>query len=1704
MGIDKNIYTEKLQKLIADVLADKSIGLITPGTALPDPECVLSGESEESITCYFALPGSAASSDRVIAVKHVASPESRARLWHAIEAERRAIGADRRGSHALLPVMGNSPDHEVFIYDDGTWILEVFSKLKLTDESTKLIGPQKILKLTDESTKLIGPEKILSGRAGLSRIYRFRLQQRHTSPTYIIKFNLPERSEREWNAIQEMRKRNWLRDVVQPLTENRPDHDVIVYESFAPNASRVLSFDQFLKEQIQNLDNVKECLNLLRRALQELYSESYPFSPGRPWKSRFPELNEILLSSEGCVGLLTDLGYMADRESKTWKVPRSIASVSIPNPLLAVQFRMETECGVTRQAQVHGDLQTSNLLIALAEQDRPDRLGIIDVEKLGDAPVVDDLALIEVDFLRMVFPELVSDLVPSARSQGLDNVTLKMLVFILSELSGLDVDSIDALSLSSSESKFARGVVHFLFRLREIARPYLRREGYDDADPRQYFHALLFHHLRSLRWSHPRKNPLRVQLALIGAALAEQTIQSIGEYGDGRIWRDWRDIESAITSRIDPFTQDSPQVRTVLRATASECNEIRFLGGLGHMDQGDYRKLIVRGRASDDRAELAQAFNYQISQTLQDQAGQLTNNSSLQRGTSESDRGESWPPVSLDERVREKCGSGQKGKIRALLLMDEPGGGKSTTVRHLAWRVACRKPPFESEERLPVYVRLRDWENSGHSAQELAAYLAHYRGRSDDWPSVGFWQQVVGDGKTTDGKLFLVLDGLDELGTSRAFAGELLEQCERWASQGNVILMTCRTRSLGAYKSRLGDFEILRVNGLDPEEIAQFVHNYPVRSTLDRTKLLGDLRHHPSLRQLIHYPFLLDVICYLALSDGLLPECRNELIHNVMKRLVVEDWKAFDWSNSYWGSYSSAALDLLQVIARASLILRVQESEGHSYNAFSFRQLERALRQALRLEQKPNLVHDVSLLMQFYCATRFLRLPCEPDLLEEPVGSFSHGLFLDFLAAEGLRLAIEPSERQSGWDTRLEYAPDDVSPRGLVGLKISDSTWFELLCFLPSRLRGGPQEFFAILCEGPDDLSRRRATLAIRCLGELSSKTLSDPSVKAWSEPIAQSCWEIAATHWKQGITPLAEALIAEISAMGRVHVRLIKTLADALGPDEPLQSRIDALTGLARIGTAAAQVDGVIEGLLQNLRHRNLAVRRLASTAMAKMGPIALSGLVNCARAAKEWYEQASVCEAIGLMGPGAQHEMGVRSCLIDLLVHPRPLVRASACEALGNLGPAIADVDDVIARLIDRAGASESDPTVRAQACTALGKYGERAASSTTVLSSLITSVADDDWVVRASASTALSDVGRDRHLDASHVLQGLRRLLQCETSEVRATACQAIGKLRSVYSSNADEVKNLLSRHVRDDNVEVTKCATEAIRNLELKIDDREVFSRLFKYLEDPAWQVRAAAVEALGNLRDSLVDEPELHLERLFALLKDRQWYVRAGSCEVLGYMASSAVAARPRIVSRLLEALDWAESQKFEEHVSIKALKALGKAGLRSPRFGTAVSRIGECLASAHWMVQVAACEALAELGPEASGVDRLVPELIECLKSTVWCVRANACKTLGQQLTTLVGKAQDVVEIVKCLFDPQEPVRIAAAEVLTRLAGAGKIARRFVVETQQKRLRVEAVGPSAHAPPIQLPFPKPTPTLLTLNLASPTRGPDGRTLHGVD
>jgi formylglycine-generating enzyme required for sulfatase activity len=258
---------------------------------------------------------------------------------------------------------------------------------------------------------------------------------------------------------------------------------------------------------------------------------------------------------------------------------------------------------------------------------------------------------------------------------------------------------------------------------------------------------------------------------------------------------------------------------------------------------------------------------------------------------------------------------------RRLVLLGDPGGGKTTFVRHLAHCLAVSRrdasqspvegpghlhgwPPDEAET-LPILVILRDlarglpdplpWPAEPH---HLWAFITARLGAQNLAFAAEPLHQAL-----EDGRALVLLDGLDEVPSvaQRAFVRDAVVSVTR-RYPDNRYLVTCRVLSYQPPVSprapdlRLPDFPTFELAPFDETKIDRFITAWydelarlGVVSNQDAPGLargLASAVRRPDLWRLAPNPLLLTVMALVHTHKGSLPEARALLYEETVDILL--------------------------------------------------------------------------------------------------------------------------------------------------------------------------------------------------------------------------------------------------------------------------------------------------------------------------------------------------------------------------------------------------------------------------------------------------------------------------------------------------------------------------------------------------------------------------------------------------------------------------------------------------------------------------------------------------------------------------------------------------------------------------------------------------------------------------------------------------
>ena len=274
------------------------------------------------------------------------------------------------------------------------------------------------------------------------------------------------------------------------------------------------------------------------------------------------------------------------------------------------------------------------------------------------------------------------------------------------------------------------------------------------------------------------------------------------------------------------------------------------------------------------------------------------------------DHAEYEEDLELGEVFRKTAQLGQRGVV----LLGEPGAGKTTGARQLAWRLASGQSLSENlglpAGMTPVLLRFRDLTRTALAQKNgLQVFLEEgtYCDEAPEQlksPGPDLW-----NGKA--GALLWILDGLDEVAdpNARKTASEWIRRALK-KRPNDWFLVTCRFQGYFRKGVPLGSgFVEFHVRPLDDTQVERFVCDWfgaaykkllgegtqaEERSAADSAELLAILaqpeRQTGHMRELCTNPLLLTILCIVFHEERKLPTGRAELYGHCV-RVLLEYWR---------------------------------------------------------------------------------------------------------------------------------------------------------------------------------------------------------------------------------------------------------------------------------------------------------------------------------------------------------------------------------------------------------------------------------------------------------------------------------------------------------------------------------------------------------------------------------------------------------------------------------------------------------------------------------------------------------------------------------------------------------------------------------------------------------------------------------------------
>ncbi len=833
-----------------------------------------------------------------------------------------------------------------------------------------------------------------------------------------------------------------------------------------------------------------------------------------------------------------------------------------------------------------------------------------------------------------------------------------------------------------------------------------------------------------------------------------------------------------------------------------------------------------------------------------------------------------------------------------LVILGDPGTGKSTLLRYLALRFAKAMQEGLTElaalgtVRLPIYVRIAEFaaarrEKPGLS---LAAYLSDYLSQGPDaseapGPLWELWHRSL-----LEGRCLVLLDGLDEVidPGDRIQIGHCIERfVETFASSppglspeersggqrvnaacaltggrliigdqassvssGNRFIIT--SRQAGYHLAPLtGEFVHCTLRGLKADEIRPFLEHWCLAAEQAKSPglsrevvreriewkiegLLWAMEVNPGLRCLASRPLMLILLALVYRRGMRLPQRRIELYELAVKTLLRDSQLAHDIPSVALIKESEA----VRLLGPLAFWLREQRGAGLA----TAEEVERIFRETLSQEHTSEddwpIEGDVEELIVWVCQHSGFFMEQTPGHY-----GFVHPTFEEYFAAR--ELVAKPNLASERIRAHLHH------PR-----------WNEAILLAIAFIGTDYPVFASELVEQ-----------AVLAWGERDSDLSPSPYESLlYRDLLFATCC-------------IVEGIDLDAALRRRVIRELLHIYFDHEGRGRYPLLREQIISTFIQLRASDTETD-LIGVLLLALKDPDWMVRASGARALGNLeqaSPEAMRGLLTALQNDEQWYVRYYAAEALGNLGSVPPE---VVWGLVAALKDESGGVRDVAAEALGKLNEATPEVVWGLMAIL-----KDDDQCVRSSVCWALSRLGRKTPG---VVHILLTALGVDDWLVRDSVTRALSELGQVR----PEVVEVLLSALGNDKWRVRHHAIcvlEDLGQIPSRMGEWAQVIHGLLDS-LEDKNAMVRAAAAEALGSLSMATP--EVIERLLALLQNDDWRTASAAARALGSLGSRQGGwtkrgqrEGSALIQGLLIALEDERGEVRAAAARALGDLGS---------------------------------------------------------------------------------------------------------------------------------------------------------------------------------------------------------------------
>ena len=213
--------------------------------------------------------------------------------------------------------------------------------------------------------------------------------------------------------------------------------------------------------------------------------------------------------------------------------------------------------------------------------------------------------------------------------------------------------------------------------------------------------------------------------------------------------------------------------------------------------------------------------------------------------------------------------------LQKILVLGKPGAGKTTFLRYITLLALDGRLP---ENRLPIFVGLKDWTDSGKSLLDYIVTEFEICGLKEALPYI--------EHKLTKGQGLLLLDGLDEVtGDIDHAIKEIRDFTDKYSQ--NQFVLSCR---IAANQYVFEQFTEVEIADFNDDQIRTFINRWFAED--DKTagecwEQLNEAGNKP-IKELAAIPLLLALLCITYHKRLDFPRSRSELYKEAIDALLKE------------------------------------------------------------------------------------------------------------------------------------------------------------------------------------------------------------------------------------------------------------------------------------------------------------------------------------------------------------------------------------------------------------------------------------------------------------------------------------------------------------------------------------------------------------------------------------------------------------------------------------------------------------------------------------------------------------------------------------------------------------------------------------------------------------------------------------------------